>query len=329
MTEGSQLEAREVHPAADQEARPGTENKLFIIGLRCGRLGNRLILFANIIAYAAEHGHRVANVTFHSYAHLFKSTCDDIYCRYPKAAQGSLLDKLPPLTRAIRWSRMFYHTVRAASVLNERWPVFGRRVVTVREQSGLPFELLTDAKIQNRIREAKVVFIYGWHFRAPDCVERHADLIRNFFRPIDEFERSSTEAVERLREGGRVVVGVHLRLGDNWKWKGGKYFFPVKLYGTWMAQMAEQFPGRKVSFMVCSDEPRSESEFPGLTIGFGPGSQVGDLSALSKCDCIFGPLSTFSQWASFYGNKPLFHLEEPDVRLERDKFRVADLRKLF
>ncbi len=72
-------------PVSGEGRRPGrndpsavapgsTDGKLFIIGLRCGRLGNRLILFANLIAYAAEHGDRVANVTFHSYAHLFETT---------------------------------------------------------------------------------------------------------------------------------------------------------------------------------------------------------------------------------------------------------------
>ena len=96
-----------------------------------------------------------------------------------------------------------------------------------------------------------------------------------------------------------------------------------------MKELAELFPDRKVAFLVCSDEIRNEREFPGLTVGFGPGSPLGDLCALAKCDYIFGPLSTFSQWASFYGNKPLFHLEDRDARLELANFRVANLQKLF
>jgi hypothetical protein len=305
------------------------DNKLFVIGLRCGRLGNRLILFANFIAYAAEHGHRVANVTFHSYAHLFEATRRDIYCRYPRPARRSVWDALPGVAAAIRWTRMFYHAARVSSVVNERHPIFGGKVVTVREQRGLAMEYLDDPGIQDRIRDAKVVFIYGWSFRAPESVERHAAEIRSYFRPIAEHERSSDQAMDRLRQRADVIIGVHLRRGDNWKWKGGKFFFPGSRYGPWMRDLADQFPGRKAAFLVCSDEIRNEREFPGLSVGFGPGSPVGDLCALAKCDYIFGPPSTFSQWASFYGNKPLFHIEDPEVRIERDRFRVADLQKHF
>ena len=40
---------------------------------------------------------------------------------------------------------------------------------------------------------------------------------------------------------------------------------------------------------------------------------------------ILGPPSTFSQWASFYGNKPMLHLSGRDQKIELEKFQVADL----
>jgi len=63
---------------------------LFIISGRCGRLANRLVLFANFIALAAERGYRVMNPTFHSYATLFETTRRDIYCQYPATAAPSI-----------------------------------------------------------------------------------------------------------------------------------------------------------------------------------------------------------------------------------------------
>ena len=89
--------------------------------------------------------------------------------------------------------------------------------------------------------------------------------------------------------------------------------------------MAEQFSGRKVSFLVCSDEARNPQEFSGLRVGLGTNSSMGDLYALAECDYILGPPSTFSKWASFYGNKPLFHLEDTNARLEPATFCVSDL----
>src|SRR2546426_3603448 len=319
----------DAQPAGDRQT-PGrplpADPKLIFIALRCGRLGNRLLLFANFTALAEEQGHRLFNFTFHSYAHLFETTSQDIYCQYPTQKRRSLFEVIPGPAAAIRKTRIFYHAVRTASRLHERFPIFGSSVVTLRE-SPRPDLIagLDGLEVQDQIREAKVVFVYGWRFQAPALVQRHGGKIRAYFRPIQEYENSSSQAVNRLRRQADVVVGVHLRLGDYYKWRGGKFFFPVSRYTGWMNELADQFPGRKVGFLVCSDEPRNPSEFPGLTVGLGPGSAMGDLYALAKCDYVLGPFSTFSQWASFYGEKPLFHLYSIHDCLELEEFRVSYL----
>jgi hypothetical protein len=309
-------------PAVVSEAGGG---KLLIAGLRCGRMGNRLTLFANLVAYAAEHGHRLVNVTFHSYAALFETTRRDIYCRYPVPERRSWLDLIPGVAGAIRKTRIFYHVIRYVSLLNEKLPAFGKRVVTLREGKGQIIILLEGPEVQAQIKEASVVFVYGWIFRAPEAMRRQAEKVRAYFRPIEEYERASSEAVARLRRTAEVVIGVHVRQEDYRRWRKGTCFFTMPQYAAWMSELAGQFPGQRVAFLVCSDEPRRADEFPGLTVGFGPGSAMGDLYALAKCDYILGPLSSYSQWASFYGNKPLHQLSGGNDRLDRGKFRVSYL----
>ena len=300
------------------------DSKIFVVGMRTGRLGNRLTLFANVIGFAAEHSHRVINPAFHSYAHLFENTRRDIYCRYPVVWRRSLFDMIPGVATAIRKTRILYHCVHQASKLNHRFPILGKNVFTLREVSSQTISL--DApEVQSRMAEAKVVFVHGWRIRAPESVQRQANVIREYFRPIAELEQASRQPVERLRQNADVVVGVHVRLGDNWKWHGGKYYFPVSQYVTWMNELAGQFPGRKVAFLVCSDEPRNEVEFPGLSVELGPGSVVGDIYALARCDYIMGPPSTYTQWASFYGNHPMLSLDSGNQRIDRTKFLVSDL----
>jgi len=317
--------------AADSERATGhlpMDDKLFIIALRCGRLANRLVLFANFIAFAEEHGHRVANVTFHSYAHLFETTRRDIYCRYPVVTRRSVFDLVPPAGGTIRKTRIFYHLTRAASVLNEKFPVFGRRVVTLRELPREDMTLLEGPVVQVRIADARIVLAYGWRFRAPACVVRHAEKIRAHFRPLEEHARASREAVERLRQKAGLVVGVHIRRGDYRDWRHGQCFFEPAQYAAWMRELAQQLPSRRVAFFVCSDEPRAAQEFPGLTVGLGAGSPVRDLFALAECDYILGPLGTFSQWASFYGNKPLFQFVNRYAHPDLAQFRVPDLSEI-
>jgi len=300
--------------------------KLLVVALRCGRLGNRLLIFAHFMALAEEQGHHLINFTFHSYAHLFETTRRDIYCQYPMPNRRSVFDVVPGAAAAIRKTRIFYQVVRNACRLHDRLPIFGKSVVTLHESNRPDFVTPIDgAEVQDKIRDARLVFVYGWRFHAPALVQRHAEKIRAYFRPIEEHENSSRQAVEQLRRNADVVIGVHIRLGDNYKWRGGKYFFPVSRYRGWMNELVEQFPGRKISFLVCSDESRNAAEFPGLTVGFGPDTPVGDMYALAKCDFVFGPYSTFTQWSSFYGDKPLFHLYSINDCVDLDRFNVSYL----
>jgi len=232
---------------------------------------------------------------------------------------------MPGVSVAVRKSRIFYHIVRSASVLNERRPIFGNAVVTLHELKGQRATLLDGPEIQEKIRAAKVVFPYDWRFRAPGLVQKHAEKIRNYFRPIEKHENSGRRAIDNLRRNADIVVGVHIRHGDYRHFMGGKYFFPTSRYADWMREMAAQFPDRKTSFFVCSDEPRNAGEFPGLSVSFGAGPPVADLFTLAKCDYILGPVSTFSQWASFYGAKPLLHFSHSDDRIDLSRFRISDL----
>lgn len=304
---------------------PPENQKLFTIGRRCGRLANRLIIFANVIALAEELGHRVVNYTFHSYSDLFLATRENLHCAYPAPPRKSWLDRLPGVGAALRQTRIFYHLTRYASVLIGRLPVFGQRIVTLRQTPGQFITYLDSPEVQEKIRPAKIVFVYDWRFRAPNLVQKHGDKIRAYFRPQPEFETASREAVEPLRRQADILIGVHVRHGDYRGWKGGKYFYPVERYAAWMQDLVAQFPGRKVAFLVCSDERRNADEFPSLSVGFGTPSPVSDLFALAQCDYLLGPKSTFSQWASFYGEKPLLHLFDSNDSVPLEKFRVSYL----
>ena len=312
-------------PADPRKRVPAAGQKLFILSLRCGRLANRLVIFANFIALAEELGHRVCNVPFHSYAHLFESTRGDIYCRYPAPARRSVCDVVPGLATAIRKTRIFYHVARASTRLNEMVPIGGRKVVTLREWPNQEVTRLEDPAVQARFREARVVFAYGWRFRAPTWVVRHAEKIRAHLPPNAEYLQASRETVARVRRQADVVVGVHVRRGDYLTWHDGRFYYEVPRYAAWMKEMAGRFPGRRVGFLVCSNEPRTVEEFPGLSVTVGQGPAVVDLFALAECDYLVGPPSTYSQWASFYGNKPYLYLRSPEARIELEHFRVSDL----
>jgi hypothetical protein len=314
--------------SSTSNGEPARDSRLFFIGRRCGRLANRLVLAANFMALVEERGYRLVNLTLHSYAHLFEATQQDIYCRYPAPQQRSRLHSFPRVMNVIRRTRTFFHVVNLFTTFIQQFPVFGRRVAVMHELPGKRVTQLDDPRYGPLIENARIVLVDGWKFRAPDYVRRHAPKIRAYFRPVAAYENAGREAVDRLRRKADIVIGVHVRMTDYRHWKGGRYFFKPARYAAWMKELAEQFPGRRVAFLVCSDEPRSADEFPGLTVGFGAGSPLGDNRALAGCDYILGPVSTFSQWASFYGNVPLFFLRSGDAKMDPAKFQVSFLEEV-
>lgn len=310
-----------MRPSPDESGR----GKRLIIASRSGRLANRLIIFANFVGFAAEHGHRVVNCTFHSYAHLFSAPASDIYCRFPLPRRKSVFDRVPGLSALIRDTRIFYRLFGGASRLTEMLPRFSSPVKTLREPKGNAVIDLEGAEMTRQIQKATTIFFHGWCFRAPACMRRHADTVRSYFRPVARHERKSAQMVKALRAQAEVVVGVHIRHGDYRAWRKGKYYYPASRYAAWMQEITEQLGGRRVAFLVCSDEPRNAQEFPGLTVGLSDALPVEDLYALAGCDYIVGPMSTFSQWASFVGNRPLFHLGSAEDRVDLERFRVSYL----
>ena len=46
--------------------------------------------------------------------------------------------------------------------------------------------------------------------------------------------------------------------------------------------------------------------------------------SLAECDYIVGPPSTFSTWASFYGNVPIYRITDPSA-----EFSIADFKVLI
>src|ERR1700742_3653097 len=103
------------------------KRKHLTISFRCGRLANRLVLFANLVALVEEQGHDLTNFTFHSYSEFFEGTRQNFFCRYPRPERRSWIDALR-VAGFLRLTRLPHHVTRYSALFNERYPLFGRTV---------------------------------------------------------------------------------------------------------------------------------------------------------------------------------------------------------
>lgn len=288
---------------------------MIVIARRYGRLANRLILYAHVVAAARAAGVTVANPAFAEYAHHFRHTARDLWCRYPAVAPAAR----PPAN----WVRKFayqsiYCPARLASRLPGRWPV---PVLRLRNNDRCDLDL---PPMQDLMRSSRLVLLDGWLFRAASLMRDAAPAVREFLQPVPEHEARVAAVLEPLRQSADVVVGVHIRHGDYRTFAGGQFFFPAERYRRWMDQARELLAPNRVAFVLCSDEEHDPEHWRGLTVVRGPGQPVSDLFTLAGCDYLLGPPSTFTYFASYYGQTPGRWFESTDDELTSFSRRFAD-----
>lgn len=269
---------------------------MLVITGKYGELCNRIFTFANIIAFAAENGLTVINSAFDEYAPYVASSRGDALCRYParsERGEGS---------RRLRY--LFFRIMRRLMRVCDSSGLFTS--LRVGEQGTFFFDDSRNSETVRHLKEGSLAFCDGLYFLDSPNFVKHADLIRDFFSPVEPVQERVTAHMKTVRNGAEVMVGVHIRQGDYKQFQNGLFYYTTEEYARFMGRIAALFPMRVVRFLLCSNEKQEMGVFRGLDVAAGPGHFIEDLYALARCDYIIGPPSTFSQWASFYGQVPRY-----------------------
>ncbi|CAN5801354.1 hypothetical protein BH20PSE1_BH20PSE1_17350 [soil metagenome] len=301
------------------------QRKWLVVALRTGRLANRIVLFANVIAFAEEHGCKVLNPAFQTYAALFESTRDTLLCPYPPPAPRRPSRGRDTVYGTLRFTRLLYHMAFQLSRPVNRVPGLAPWIRGIESPVGPHGVELTAPLVYEQIRETRITLLRGWEFRDTAGVTRYADRIRAYFTPITAHRAAVAARVAAARQECNLLIGVHVRHGDYVDYLAGRYFYPVDRYRELMAALQARHSSERVGFLVCSDAALRLTDFPDLPVTLGSGVAIEDLYALAACDRLVGPPSTFTQWASFYGRVPLYWIRDPAARPSDGVFAVASL----
>jgi len=258
-----------------------------------GRMANRLLLSTAFIAHAEEQGDSFVHLAFADYFRFFEGTKHSPFIFYRSSTPQKK------------------HKSRVLGSVNI-WNTNDKRGETyfLDQKSFLELEQVT-----------RFLFVIGWSFRAPQAVEKHKTLIRKIFTPIARYRDAVERLIQKAREGTDCLVGVHIRQTDYSNFANGKYFYSLAVYRRVMQDIQKQLKGR-TRFLICSDSSVNYESFVGLDVFPSTGHPLQDNYALASCDLIVGPPSTYTAWASFYGDVPTFHVQTPDVSVEMSNFRV-------
>lgn len=288
-----------------------------VVALSTGQLANRVWLFAHFIAASIELQVRLANPAFGPVGALFKGPQHDVLARYPQVRS-----RLPRTDRSAKAAA--YAATLSGSILH-RIDRRGRVVQVVRLPWNPSFDLgdtydLTSDAAASSIRNRRVTMFKGWQFAVhPDLAKYHHEL-RTYFEPIDSVQ-SEIRACLATVTPELPLVGLHIRRGDYTTFLGGRYHYSTAQYGQLIADLRALFSPRGVQILACSNDEAVFKDLGGDILQ-GPGTAVADLYALSSCDYVIGPPSTFSMWASFYGQTPLYSVEDPSRPFSLEDFVV-------
>ncbi len=165
----------------------------------------------------------------------------------------------------------------------------------------------------------KFGFIEGWPTRYITENIPDKNLIKKLFLPNANILDIVNPIFEEHKKRGYFIIGIHIRRGDYQTWLDGRYYFSIETYKEFMHQVEQVYSDKKVCFYIASNEKIPTDSFDGFScISINGANAATDLYALSLCDRLIGPPSTFSRWASFMNRVPLYFIFDSNERIESD-----------
>jgi hypothetical protein len=281
---------------------------MIIAGDKFGQLANRLFKFGHLIACSMENNTKLVYPHFDDYKHLFPSIQKEhgfsIYFH-----ENRLIHKI------LLTSFTIFNLITKYFLRSSQWH---------ENFVGTNVEInLSDPAVKAKLKK-KIVVLNGWNIRDRASFNARTSEIKEIFKPSGVHKDNINLFISSLRGEYDYLIGVHIRLGDYKNWAGGKYYYPLEFYANKCKEMLGELKqtNRNTVFVICSDEDIDIALFRGINFQKSTGHIIEDLYVLSNCDYIFGPPSTYSMWASFYGGKPLLHLHDKAQNLKINDFNI-------
>lgn len=310
------------------QLRTNMRKPLVVYTYGAGRLGNQVLRFLHWLAWARanEDAVEVLDLAFWHWAKYFSVWREHPGCLFPLRRTrmdrlARMLDLLPDRARKLTEDRWWLQ--RMTQSIARRWPRC--QALTINDRSGERINL-EDPQFLQVVREYRVSTCAGWCIAGWNYVEEQQHALRAWFQPAHEWRQRAEDFMGALRAKHDIVVGLLARQTDYRIWNGGRFFFSTAQYARWIRQALNLHLGRNVIVILASEAWQDPRELAGLPYVFAPGAKnlaghwFDSFVALSLCDLVISPPSTFSAAAAFIGRIPLL----PVTRADQD-LNTADI----
>lgn len=251
-----------------------------------GRMANNILQYAHLYAWGREHGRKTLSMR--------------LAYKYPY----------------FRISRSFRHNF--LSYLAGKWGA-ALGILPVADFDAPD----ADPKQLERMMETTGnIMVQGWNVRFYDLFEKYIDEIRHEFSFLPSICRKTGRKLDEVSGKDAMRIGLHIRRGDYARWQNGRFFYDDDQYSAVIASFVDSLGDthKEIIAVVCGNDPKLDRDSLarrlspcGVRLLFPDGNPGEDLCALSLCDCIIGPPSTFSLVAAMMRDIPLYWIKNPSA----------------
>lgn len=261
-----------------------------------GQLANRIYDFSTFIVFSIENNQKLVYPFFNEFEQYF------------------LINESLLLPKKIWLVDGNFRKVALKRFIN---------VLALFKKIGLPIASFNQNPRGKDISEHKAnsffsLFGGGWYTDYQSFV-KHEKILKSVFSLKEPYAKNVSNLIKEAKSQCDILVGVHIRRGDYKEFLDGVFYFEDSVYREKMEMFQALFPDKNVGFLICSNEKVKFTNFTTFNVFKPSNFFIEDLYSLSSCDYLLGPPSTFTMWASFVGNAPLFKIHSKE-----DTFLITD-----
>ena len=282
---------------------------MIIANFAYGRLGNQLQLAAHLITFSLVENRKICLLYLNEHANAFPYFAKSPLRAFP--AFGKNLHWLEKIYYRIYLKILRFNIIPSIDFLQKNeWVYFDS-------------ESATSSAELVRLKKSWLCTVKLWRLRSISQITKYKATIKNVFTPHEEILKRGQASIQSL--GCEVVVGVHIRWGD-YKTAVPDCYHDISVYRQRMLETQSLFNGKKVGFIVCTEEQVDLPELSDLNCVFPKASAIEDLYTLAQTDLLIASPSTFSEWAAYWGDICSYTVIDPDRPIRSmDDFVSVDL----
>ncbi len=291
---------------------------MIILNDKPGQLCNRLWAFSFFIAYAMKYRLNIYIPNFKEYQSYFEDLSSFPHVHFT-------IVKKPPIIDTLTY-QSYRVITKLLRIISSFFSVKGLGIYI--DPYHWTHESWDDSIL---MRKRNIVFLGSWFHRkeVAALLEWKSALVK-LFEPKSIYKKKADTLFGNLRTEYDVIIGIHIRRRDYANFHGGAYLFDDAVYKKYMKAIQDCCGGGKNCYFLASDETVNCSRFEDYkAFSLEAPVMIEDVYALSRCDYILGPPSTFSMWASFIGDVPLRIIKYADENITLDQFSPILYQNVF